>query len=974
MASGIRTLFSPAIRLMNRLDYPRKFAVLGSMVLFAFAVVVYNLYSSLSADIRAARYELEGIARIRTLTQVVQSLQKHRGLIAGELGGVVAMRSEREAREAEVTAAFDVLVHELPRDLTTSRDFFDIRTEWERLRMQGPGWSPEINFEVHTRLIEHMLNFEADVADRYLLTLDPEPASYYLIDSSVSKLPATIERLGRVRAFGTVILAAGSATPQQLIEMSALVAELDAARKSASYNIEKTGRYNPSLQEAVSRSAVDIADSLGSIVRQVETQLLASSGQTALSPQVFYDGTTAAIDRIYRQIEQSLLPTAEDLIRQRIDRLDQALYTTLGVALLMLVGAAYCAIGGYFAITRTVAGLAASAHALAGGDLKVRIRPDSQDELAQVAASFNEMADGLTGLMAAREEDDARMRAIIESALDAVVQMNADGLITGWNPQAERIFGWSRTEVLGRPMHDVIIPPEFRDAHVRGLKHFMASGVGPVLNKRVKISGRHRHGHDLPIELTISANMHRGTYEFSAFIRDITEQKRTEELIWTQANYDVLTQLPNRRMFRDRLEQELRKSHRSGHPMVLMFIDLDRFKDVNDAFGHQTGDLVLIEAARRITSCVRESDTVARLGGDEFTVILSEQDDPAGTERIAGEVLRALQAPFELGHAHAHLSASIGITVYPQDGTDADSLIRNADQAMYGAKDAGRDRFNYFVSSMQEAALRRQQLVQDLRTAVDNDEFVLHYQPIISLSSGRIHKAEALLRWMHPERGLVSPADFIPLAEETGLIVPIGDRVFRDATRQLLHWRTHYAPELQMGVNMSPAQFARSEGHANWVAHIEALGLPGDSVVIEITESLLLDASSSVSRQLQKFREAGMQISIDDFGTGYSALSYLSKFDMDYLKIDQSFVRNMTVDPSGTALPEAIVLLAHKLGIKVVAEGVETVAQRDILDGLGCDYAQGYLFAKPLPAAEFEALLKMQQASPHGFAHMMGVG
>lgn len=973
MASGIRTLFSPAIRLMNRLNYPRKFAVLGSMVLFAFVVVVYNLYTSLSADIRAARHELEGIARIRTLTHAVQVLQKHRGLAAGELGGVVAMQPEREAREAQVTAAFDTLVQELPRDLITSRDFFEIRTEWERLRIQGRGWSPEINFEVHTRLIEHLLNFEADVADRYLLTLDPEAASYYLIDSSVNKLPATIERLGRVRAFGTVILAAGSATTQQVIEMSALVAELDAARKSASYNIEKTGRYNPSLQETVSRSAVDIADSLGSIVRQVETQLLASSGQTALSPQVFYDGTTAAIDRIYRQIEQSLLPTAEDLIRQRIDRLDRALYTILGVAFALLAAAAYCTIGGYFAITRTVAGLAASAHALAGGDLKVRIRPDSQDELAQVAASFNEMADGLTGLMAAREEDEARMRAIIESALDAVVQMNADGLITGWNPQAERIFGWSRTEVLGRPMHDVIIPPEFRDAHVRGLKHFLAVGQGPVLNKRIQISGRHRVGHDIPIELTISANMHRGTYEFSAFIRDITEQKRTEELIWTQANYDVLTQLPNRRMFRDRLEQELRKSHRSGRPMVLMFIDLDRFKDVNDAFGHQTGDLVLIEAARRITACVRESDTVARLGGDEFTVILSEQDDAAGTERIAGDVLRALQAPFELGHAHAHLSASIGITVYPQDGTDADSLIRNADQAMYGAKDAGRDRFNYFVSSMQEAALKRQQLVQDLRTAVDNDQFVLHYQPIISLSSGRIHKAEALLRWMHPERGLVSPADFIPLAEETGLIVPIGDRVFREATRQLLHWRARYAPELQMGVNMSPAQFARSEGHANWVAHIEALGLPGDSVVIEITESLLLDASSSVSRQLQKFREAGMKISIDDFGTGYSALSYLTKFDMDYLKIDQSFVRNMTVDPSGTALPEAIVLLAHKLGIEVVAEGVETATQRDILDGLGCDYAQGYLFAKPLPAAEFEALLRVQRASPHSFAQMMGV-
>ena len=971
MATRFHVLFGPAIRLMNRLDYPRKFAVFGGLVLLALVVVAHSLYVSLNQDIGAAERELAGLERMRTLSSIVQRVQKHRGLAAGELGGVLAMAAERQAREAETDRLFDQLGALLPAEPGTQRDLFAIRTDWERVRNQGAEMGVHANFDAHTRLIERLLNFEADVADLYGLTLDPDAASFYLIDSSVSKLPATMERLGRVRAFGIAVIAAGRATPEQVIELSALVTELDSARKAAGYNIEKTGRYNPSLQASMSRTAIDIGDSLSAVSRQVRSDILA--GPITVSAEAFYAHTTTTIDSIYAQIEHMLLPAAEKLIQARLAELRRALMLTMGLVFALLGAALYCSIGGYYAITRSVRTLADSARLLADGRLEARIHLDSRDELGQVADSFNDMAAGLSGLIATRRDNEDTMRAIIESALDAVVQMNEDGEVTGWNPQAETIFGWTRSEAVGRPMHELIVPPGYREAHVRGLRHYLATGTGPALNRRLTITGRHRDGHDIPIELTIAVSRVNGRHAFSAFIRDITEQKKAEELIWTQANYDVLTQLLNRRMFRDRLDQELLKANRSGRSMVLMFIDLDRFKEVNDAFGHQTGDVVLIEAARRIRSCVRESDTVARLGGDEFTVILSEQEDATHAQRVASDMLQVLTAPYDLGHTSAHLSASIGLTVYPQDAADADGLIRNADQAMYGAKDSGRNCFNFFVSSMQEAAQKRLQLIKDLHTALEQEQLVLYYQPIIGLETGTIHKAEALLRWQHPQRGLVSPADFIPLAEETGLIVPIGDWVFREATRQLLHWRRAYAADLQMGVNKSPAQFERSTSEEGWIDHLQALGLPGASVVIEITESLLLDATNKVARQLGKYREAGMQISIDDFGTGYSALSYLTKFDMDYLKIDQSFVRNMTQDPAGSALPEAIILLSHKLGLTVVAEGVETVAQRDLLRELGCDYAQGYLFSRPLPAAEFESLLAMQKSSPQGYASLLGV-
>ncbi|MBI5918823.1 MAG: EAL domain-containing protein [Nitrosomonadales bacterium] len=435
------------------------------------------------------------------------------------------------------------------------------------------------------------------------------------------------------------------------------------------------------------------------------------------------------------------------------------------------------------------------------------------------------------------------------------------------------------------------------------------------------------------------------------------ERKRAEDLIWQQANYDPVTQLPNRRLFRDRLQQEIRKTGRSQKILALLFIDLDRFKEVNDTLGHDVGDQLLVDAARRVSISVRGSDTVARIGGDEFTVILPNLDEASRVEQVADNIIEALSQPFRLGNEVVYISASVGITLYPNDATEVEDLLKNADQAMYVAKNSGRNCFSYFTSQMQASAQRRLHLIKDLRNALAAQEFRLYFQPIVELSSGQIVKAEALIRWQHPERGLVPPMEFIPLAEEVGLIGDIGDWVFRESARWMQRWHQQGRICGQVSVNKSPNQFLVTVREEAWLEYLRELGLPGECIVIEITEGLLLNERSEITAKLLQFRDAGILVAIDDFGTGYSSLAYLKKFDIDFLKIDRSFVRDLATDPNDLALSEAIIVMAHKLGLKVIAEGVETSEQRDMLAAAGCDYVQGYLYSRPMPAEVFDVLL-----------------
>ena len=560
-----------------------------------------------------------------------------------------------------------------------------------------------------------------------------------------------------------------------------------------------------------------------------------------------------------------------------------------------------------------------------------------------------------------RAEEDMQLASMVYmNSSEAMLVTDADGGIITINPAFTELTGYSLEDVVGRTpriLNSGIHDKAFYDAMWEKLDS-LGFWQGEIWNKR-------KNGETYAEWLTINSiyKDDGSCYRRVALFSDITEKKKAEELIWMQANFDPLTGLPNRRMFNDRLNQEIKKAHRGDQSLALMFIDLDRFKEINDVLGHDMGDHLLKEAAKRLTACVRETDTVARLGGDEFTIIVAALEDVASVERIAEDILHALASPFQLEGETHYISASIGITFYPDDATGIDELRKNADQAMYAAKHQGRNRFSYYTPGMRDLAQRRVRLSNDLRIALDEKQFRIYYQPIVDLAKGHICKAEALIRWQHPQRGLINPGEFVGIAEETGQIVEIGDWVFRESALQIKHWRQHYCADFQVSVNKSPVQFQNDESYyRDWIEHLRELGLPGSSIVIEITESLLLNNKQVVNDKLLTFRDTGIQVAIDDFGTGYSSLAYLKLYDIDYLKIDRSFVSNLRSDSSDLVVCEAIIAMAHKLGMQVVAEGVETIEQKELLIAAGCDYGQGYLFSKPLPAREFERLLNMDES------------
>lgn len=544
---------------------------------------------------------------------------------------------------------------------------------------------------------------------------------------------------------------------------------------------------------------------------------------------------------------------------------------------------------------------------------------------------------------------------VYQSSSEAMLVCNRDFEVLSVNPAFTELTGYTVEDVFGtRPVEYEWGP------HPDDFYRALWASINEKGNWSGEIWSHRKNGEKYLQWATINTiRAADGAIERHVVIfSDITERKHSEDIIWTQANYDTLTGLPNRNRLQNIMADEIRRATDSCDEMAVMILDLDGFKEINDTLGHDRGDLLLQEAAVRLKSCLSSSDTIARMGGDEFIVLLPSIKNREYVDEVAANILKTLVKPFSLIGDIVYITASIGITFNPRDATEVDALLKNADQAMYAAKNAGRNRVAYFTPSMQEAAQNRMHLANDLRRALAANEFALVYQPIVELATNRIHKAEALIRWNHPKRGLVSPAEFIPVAEETGAIVHIGEWVFNEAAKQAALWRISHQSNFQISVNVSPAQF-RDERSGSGIGQIilGSGGIVGESIVIEITEGLLLDASELVNDKLLGFRDAGIQVSLDDFGTGYSSLSYLQKFDIDYLKIDQSFVRNMITGSNDLALCEAIIVMAHKLGMKVIAEGVETVEQKELLLAAGCDYAQGYLFSRPVSPEVLEPLL-----------------
>jgi diguanylate cyclase (GGDEF)-like protein/PAS domain S-box-containing protein len=582
-----------------------------------------------------------------------------------------------------------------------------------------------------------------------------------------------------------------------------------------------------------------------------------------------------------------------------------------------------------------------------------------------MAGAIGEGKEHAEDLLARASEETARSeamhRAVIENAAEGIFTIGPDGLVLSFNAAAEAIFGWTASEIVGRP-GAMTLREDLHAALELYLETVQSIGHDAAPHGSWEVFGARRDGTHFPMVISTSAIVVEGFDPITCcIVRDLSEQKQLETQLSHQALHDALTGLPNRAMLVDRLDQALTRARRHHRMCGLLYVDLDRFKSVNDTLGHAAGDLLLVEAASRVQAAVRETDTVARLGGDEFVLLCEDLEGVHHATQVADRIIADLRASFRLGEDNANLTASIGIAL-SADGTEtADALLAKADTAMYRAKDNGRNRYELFDAAMQQWVTTQITLETALRHAVARDELRLHYQSITSSETGVVRGFEALVRWERPGFGLVGPDEFIPTAEETGLIIDIGAWVLGEACAQAADWLRRW-PDRRLGisVNVSSRQLVNREIVDLVTATLARTGLDPTVLTLELTESTLIDDTINTQAILRDLRDLGVNLSLDDFGTGYSSLTYLRAFPINIVKIDKSFVRTIGTEREDTAIVSAVLALAKNLEISVVAEGVETREQLAVLLQLQCPYLQGYLFSKPRPADEIAGLVNAE--------------
>ncbi|RZI43785.1 EAL domain-containing protein [Herbaspirillum sp. HC18] len=618
------------------------------------------------------------------------------------------------------------------------------------------------------------------------------------------------------------------------------------------------------------------------------------------------------------------------------------------LVLLTLLGA----ILAYFVGRRIVApviGIADAAKAIASGNLDRRAHVSGPLEIADVAKQFNAMLD-------VRQRTEEKYRNLLECATDAIVMVDASRCIVFANAQAERMFGYAMHQLRGQPI-ELLIPERLREAHAKHTANYIAAPRAQQMAPQLGLLARRRDGTEFPVEVSLSPLMTDEGLVVSSIIRDVSERKRYEEKLAYMSQFDALTGLPNRHLLRDRLEQAIHRVASGGSRLGLILVDVDRFKEINETLGHQAGDEALKAVANRLADILGLRNDISRPGGDEF-LVMKEADSEPEILSVAETIQKALDVPLLAGGNEIFLSASLGITVFPDDGQDAETLLKNVDVAMHQAKRDGRNVCRFYAPEMDARASERMAMESRLRRALSNNELLLHYQPQVCARSGKVKGLEALVRWNHPEIGMVPPVKFIGIAEETGLIEAFGEWILRTACMQNKAWQDMGLPPMVMAVNISAVQF-RNKNLASVVqAALHDTGLDAAWLELEITESMLMQNPEDAEKALLSIAGMGVGVALDDFGTGYSSLAYLKRFPVSSLKIDRSFVRDIHTDPDDAAIVTAVVSLAKSLGMDVIAEGVELSEQQDFLRDLDCDSYQGYLFSKPLPAEECTALLE----------------
>ena len=555
-----------------------------------------------------------------------------------------------------------------------------------------------------------------------------------------------------------------------------------------------------------------------------------------------------------------------------------------------------------------------------------------------------------------------KQRALVtlESIGDAVITCNMKSEVTYLNPIAEKMTGWTKADAIGKPILEV-----FRILN-EATRKLAANPVDVVIEHGV-ICGLANHtlllskdGTEYDIEDSAAPiRDHDGTILGVVLVfHDTSDAKKMAQKMTYLAEHDFLTGLPNRLLLNDRISQALNSANRRNNKLALLFLDIDHFKKINDTLGHGVGDKLLVELSKRLQSCLRFTDTISRQGGDEFVVLLPEISDSLAAAEIADKLISATKTNFHIDIHELTVSVSIGIAVYPDDGMTADALTKNADAAMYHAKSEGRNNFQFFTADMTQRVSEQLSLENNLQKAIKNKELILHYQPKVSMQTGKMIGVEALLRWQHPDWGLISPDRFIPIAEESGLIKPIGNWVLREACRQNRAWQDMGLPAIPVAVNLSVVELRQPTFVQEVTRVLMQSGMAPEHLELEVTESIAIQEYTEVISWLQKLKEMGVRLSIDDFGTGYSSLSYLKRLPIDTIKIDKSFIHDIGIDLNDAAIVDAIISMSHSLGLSVIAEGVETKEQLDFLKTHHCDEIQGYYFGRPVPAAEFEIMLR----------------
>ena len=582
-----------------------------------------------------------------------------------------------------------------------------------------------------------------------------------------------------------------------------------------------------------------------------------------------------------------------------------------------------------------------------------RLNGDVNSGTYEVLGSWLDITD-MHAAQTRLHEREQLLRKIIETEPECVKLVDVDGNILEVNPAGlEMLQSSDPGEIIGRSVLD-FVAPEFK-SRLEVVMRRVISGEPAMLEMDIiGAKGRKRRveSHAAPLygpDGRVSSLL--------MVTRDISERADAESQVHYLAHYDLLTGLPNRALFRDRLLQAMAQAKRTSTLVAVMFLDIDHFKDVNDSLGHAIGDQLLKEIAQRIRACVRETDTVARFGGDEFGLIQTNLNTVEGTADLADRLITDIGKPFHIDGHEIHTAASIGVTIYPFDDHNAEDILKNADMAMYKAKREGRGRYQFYVAELNKIIQQRTAIERDLRTALAKDQLRLHYQPQLDLSTGQVVGVEALLRWQHPERGDISPVEFIPVAESTGLIMPIGEWVLRTACQQARAWQDAGLPPVRVAINLSAVQFRHKNLHETITQALADSHLEPCWLEVELTESLIMKDVRTTIETLQNLHELGVQISIDDFGTGYSSLSYLTRFPINKIKLDKSFVRDVD-KKDGAAIAHTVITLGHSLNMKVMAEGVETVEQLHFLREHGCNEVQGYYFGRPMPPGAIERLLR----------------